>query len=174
MVRRDEVGADGRQRFTRLQAAKYLGRSVTTIRRWQKDGLLVGVTVEGTAVFTVTELDAMRSYGTGHDAGQAFDLFAEGKGAIEVVRELKYPPDVAMSMWESWQTMSRVFVIEAPPCSRVEWERVYSCALPSRKSDPRPQHPQNTYLLTPRRLLKVLELVSTSEDMMRIIESTEP
>lgn len=119
------VGADGRELFSRTQAAKALGVSEDAVRRLERRGLLRAVVLEGVHVFTRHELERHRDAKPSSNASAAFALFEQGLAAVDVVIKLNLDPSEIQSLYAAWSTMSGAIVVAAPRGSAKAWERAY-------------------------------------------------
>jgi len=95
---------------TRKQVAKELGISQTTVRRMEASKELHPVDIDGVHRFDPEEVAARKRKGKpleasrdGELASQAFQLFQAGKRVIDVVIELRRPPNEIGTLYEEYR-----------------------------------------------------------------------
>jgi hypothetical protein len=123
--RASQIGANGRELFSRRQAARFLGVTLRAIRYAQEHGRLRAITVEGTSLFPRSELERYRATEPGTLAARAFELFESGKSATDAVIALEAEPRAIADLHAAWIEMSGAWVIGGPRGSRRAWEQTY-------------------------------------------------
>lgn len=102
-------------KLTVATVAKRLNLSPQTVRVYVKRGLLHTETVHGVNIFNEAEVAALRAkqlrmgknrerWTDGEIAARAFEIFDEGRGVKDVVRELRISYDYADTLYDRWQT----------------------------------------------------------------------
>lgn len=118
--------ADGIEWFTRTQAARYLGVTVTAIKRAQNRGALRGSVMHDVTIFARSTLDAYRASRCNSQlATQAYALLDSGKSPTALVSELSLSPEVAIELVASYERLSGSWVVAGPPGSRSAWCTAY-------------------------------------------------
>jgi hypothetical protein len=107
----------------RAEAARMLGMSVSTLRR--REGELVNPIIgpDGVHLFDEAELRSVSvtirhsravasiGPGSGDVAAHVFALLDEGVHPVEIVKNLRLPPDVVMALQDQWARMREGFVV---------------------------------------------------------------
>jgi hypothetical protein len=138
-----KLGADGREVFTRGQAAKFLGLTHEQLRHLHRSNRIRSTRVEGCHLFARHELERYRDQAPGELAARAFELFEAGKTAPQVVIELRADPSAIADLLEAWAKMSGHWTIAGPRGPRRAWEDVYKIGE-----------------LTPGKMRRALEIVA--------------
>lgn len=128
----------------RAEVAEMLRVDKMTVRRLERRGELHPIVLEGVHYFGrkhVFEVLKARQHG---QRAAAFRLFEEGKEPVQVVIELDADPDLVHALWEGYQRLLGCWVVQGPKSLRA-WEATYGLGE-----------------LTPRKLLKALELVASN------------
>jgi hypothetical protein len=117
--------------LTRVEVARRLGLSPSTIRRMEGKVLNPVVGARGVHYFTETEIEAVfvriresrRGEGVraeGRSGAEAFALFREGGDPIEAVKRLELGPDAAERLFRQWQRFGETMVIERAAVAQLE------------------------------------------------------
>lgn len=99
--------------MTRSQAARRLGVSLSTVRRME-GAELVPVQIDGKHLFRRTDIDLFVRADEGQLAAEAFAAFESGKSAVEVVIELRLPPEKVEALQAAWVRLSSRVVVPMP------------------------------------------------------------
>lgn len=111
--------------LTRAQAARRLGVSVSTIRRMEGDDLQP-VLIAGTHDFHSQHVERMASSSGGELAARVFDAFERGSHPVDLVIELKLPPERIEALHATYCRMRQAIVVQAPaPQSTKMWMRLF-------------------------------------------------
>lgn len=123
---------DPEARLTRAELAKAVGRSKTTIRRWEEQGKLKPIIgPNGVRLYRVADAEQLnggtpvdtlpraRPYapkpaeGDGELAAQIFELLEQNVHPVAIVARLREHPDVVESFVDKWARMRRACVLSA-------------------------------------------------------------
>lgn len=147
--RPDGIRADGVRRFTRSQAARYLGKSLRQIRWLEESGVLKPkIAKRGVRVFERGDLDNYRRATPGSLAARAFACFEAGKTPAQAVIQCEATPQEIETLHDAWVRMSGAWTVAGPKGPRLAWERTYGIGE-----------------ITPTKLRRALELVATRPDL---------
>lgn len=147
--RPDGIRADGVRRFTRSQAARYLGKSLRQIRWLEDSGVLKPkIAKRGIRVFERAELDSYRKSSPGSLAARAFACFEAGKSPAHAVIACEATPREIEELHDAWVRMSGSWTVAGPKGPRLAWEKTYGIGE-----------------ITPVKVRRALELVATHPDL---------
>ncbi|HKP64474.1 MAG TPA: hypothetical protein VJV78_47375 [Polyangiales bacterium] len=109
----------------RAEAARLLGVSVSTLRRREGNELQPIVGPDGVHMFdesevrsvmvTVRRTQTSTTLGSsaGHIAAEVFSLLDAGEHPVEIVKQLKLPPDQVVALRDQWSEMRGGFIVSA-------------------------------------------------------------
>ena len=138
--------------LTRSEVATHLDTSLKTVRNLETRGFLRPVKLEGVNYFTRHDVAQAIEARPRAICGKAFALFKEGIEPIDAVVELDADPDHIDRLYRTFKRMEGCWVVQGPKSLRA-WEPVYRLGE-----------------LTPRKLLKCVELVSGNPRLRKEIE----
>jgi len=143
-----QLRLDGVARFSRVQAARFLGLSVRQIRWLQDTKQLHPIAVDHGYCFTRDDLEAWLNAQPGELAARAFQCFERGCTPQQTVIELRAMPSAIASLHAEWVKMSGAWTVAGPRGPRDRWEQAYGIGP-----------------LTPTKLLRALELIGSRADL---------
>ncbi len=116
--------------LTRGEAAEILGTSTSSVRRLEQTSLAPVVDERGVHLHSekrVLELKIQRSHEKGSSDGfdgvlasAAFEMFDDGAGPVDVVRQLKIGPDVARDLYREWADLRGGFAVSGAAAAKLQ------------------------------------------------------
>jgi DNA-binding transcriptional MerR regulator len=122
--------------LTRSEAARELGKHVSTIRRWEQKSVLTPTVgddgvhrfprrqllelVEVRERTTATRAAAPADYDDGVTTAAVFELFAQGLAPHDVVVQKKLPATAVLALHRSWLAMRGAFVVSREVAAQIE------------------------------------------------------
>lgn len=140
--------------LTRIEVCRQLGVAKTTVRRLEESGELNPVVFQGVHYFDRRQVITLLKARAHSHAARAFALFEAGKQPVQVVLELDVDPEQIQRLWEHYNRMQKCWIVEGPGSLKA-WEPVYKLGE-----------------LTPRKLLRALELVCANPQLRATLLAT--
>lgn len=132
----------GSKLLRRAEAAKMLDVSVSTLRRMD-ERLEPFVDEQGVHLYDPRRIEAVRAtikqtvttkmhdpYGIdGEMAASAFEIFEQGRGAVDAVRELRAHPDAIERLFKQWARMKNALVLDGNNLDQIMHEAIVTLKL---------------------------------------------
>jgi DNA-binding transcriptional MerR regulator len=122
--------------LTRTEAARELGKHVSTIRRWEQKSVLTPTVgddgvhrfprrqllelVEVRERTSTTRAPAPADYDDGVTTAAVFEMFAQGLAPHDVVVQKKLPAAAVLALHRAWLAMRRAFVVSREVAAQIE------------------------------------------------------
>lgn len=123
-------GTSSGRMLRRGEAAEILGKSVSTLRRWEQSVLPPVVDENGVHLHSEQrileyKIQLTSAQGGSHSidgvlASAAFEQFDAGAGPVEVVKQFKVEPRVARDLHREWADMSGGFVVSGTAAAKLQ------------------------------------------------------
>lgn len=105
-----------------------MGVSVATVRRME--GVqLQPVVIDGKHCFPIEDVDRNRRVTDGDLAAQAFQMFNDDVGQVDVVIALKESPERVRKLFADWVEMSECVVVGPSDKRRYRWKKMLGFSL---------------------------------------------